>query len=130
MALNIYHQSALSDPLDDLKHLLRPLRGEHRDLFKQLVREHGPMATYIIPSKSKIVGNTAKMQFKTRTFRTMTHEECRAVLDMMLGKQKRDAESAALAAEQEAIANATYRNPNHDLYDPLRVAKEKLGIKP
>lgn len=44
-------------------------------------------------------------------------------------EQSKKAAEAALAAEQEAIANATYRNPDHDLYDPLRVAKERTGMK-
>lgn len=130
MALNIYAPRVFADPLDDLRHLMRGLPTEHRKLFERLVREHGPSATYAIPSKAKFVGNKAHIQCKVHTFRNMTRDECRAVLDMMLGKIKRDAEAAALAAEQEAIADRTYRNKDSDFFDPWRVMEERLGIKP
>lgn len=40
-------------------------------------------------------------------------------------QEKKEAEAAALKAEQEEIANRTYRNPESDYYDPLRVLEEK-----
>jgi hypothetical protein len=110
---------------DEGRRLEFGLQKDQRIELRRLLAEHGHEATYMSPISPK----NGKTAYKARPFRHMTKEELRSVLDMMLGKRKRDALAEALKAEQESIANQTYRNPESEYYDPLRVYEEKRATE-
>ncbi len=107
-----------------LRGLAMGLSAEQLGMFRELLRKHGKDATYAMPPTKAEIG-AGRVRLRTMKFDIMTVEECRAVMDMMLSKRTRDTEAAALKAEQEAIADRTYRNPESDTYDPWRVNEEK-----